>query len=64
MHRLLKNRVASPRYVLMTAVFHALLREPPADCPIAEEHADGFDPLPVRLLLRQPDARTKQPSGQ
>ena len=51
-HRLLKNRVGSPRYVLMTADFHARPREPPADCAIAEEHPDGFDPVPVRVLLR------------
>jgi hypothetical protein len=48
-HRLLKNRVSSPRYVLMTAAFHDLLRVPPADVTVAEEHPDGFDPTRVHV---------------
>lgn len=62
-HRLLKNRVSSPRYVLMTADFHALLREPPADAVATVEQPEGFEAIPVHVRLRAPDGGlTRRPA--
>jgi class 3 adenylate cyclase len=51
LHRLLKNAVAAPRYVLLTAAFRDLLDDAAGALPAAQEHPDGFDPMPVYLRL-------------
>jgi hypothetical protein len=51
LHRLLKNTVVAPRYVLLTAAFRDLLDDPGALVE-AEEHPDGFEP--TRVFIRAP----------
>ncbi|MCE3001097.1 MAG: DUF2652 domain-containing protein [Xanthomonadaceae bacterium] len=50
LHRLLKNAVSAPRYILLTAEFNQLLDDD-AGLLAAQEHPDGFDPMPVFLRL-------------
>jgi class 3 adenylate cyclase len=52
LHRLLKNQVAAPRYVLMSAAFRDLLDDDPGPLAEAVEHPDGFEPL--RVFVRAP----------
>lgn len=54
LHRLLKNAVSAPRYILLTAEFRELLDDDPGSLQAAEEHPDGFDPMPVFLRLPGP----------
>lgn len=51
LHRLLKNAVSVPRYILLTAEFRELLDDDAGSLQAAEEHPDGFDPMPVFLRL-------------
>lgn len=56
LHRLLKNRVAAPRYVLLTEGFQALLDDAPGSPAAIEafEHPKGFEPMRVFLRLPPP----------
>jgi hypothetical protein len=57
-HRLLKNGVGAPRYVLMTDAFRELLGADAPPLEAATEHPDGFDPMRVwvrREPLSRPD---------
>ena len=51
-NRLLKNRVAAPRYVMLSEAFRDLLDDDHGPLVEATEHPDGFEPL--RVFVRAP----------